>query len=458
MELVGLQLGNYLVRELAGEGAMALVYLAEHRALDRKVAVKVLKSELASDPQMVDRFMKEAQMASAIRSPHVADVFDVGALQDGRPFFSMEWLPGRSLADILRSERRFSVWRAIHIARGISDGLEAAHARGIVHRDLKPENVFLVYENDDADFAKVLDFGIARSSFPSVVERKTEAGSLWGTPFYMSPEQLRGEAVDARADLYSLGVIVFEMLTGRLPFVAEQLGELLVAHLTQSPPSMSSLDSAISPALDAVVRKALAKDPTDRFTKLSQFVAALEQARDELPRASAPGGACDETQTIVRARPRYGRRAGLATSVALVAGVVGFAVRTSHAPAPTSESKIEAGAPLAALAPVAIEIHAEPASAELFIDDKKVENPLSRSFPAGEWSHLIEARAPGYVPKSSWVSFEKERVVTLALEPVPVSPPPPSLPKVKTFASSTTKTSKPTVRKPVNPLLTDYPQ
>ncbi len=221
---VGRTIGNFVLSRKVGEGGMGAVYLGEHNRISRRAAIKVLLPELASEPEVVARFLNEARASADIKHPHVIEISDFGELDDGTSYLVMEWLQGRSLADRMGAAR-VPVTQALHIGRQIAEALEAAHQRGVVHRDLKPDNVFLVERDGDADFVKVLDFGIAKI-LRGATELHTQTGAIMGTPGYMAPEQCRGEVVDPRADLYALGVILYEMLGGRLPFEAEGLGEL----------------------------------------------------------------------------------------------------------------------------------------------------------------------------------------------------------------------------------------
>ncbi|HYG69095.1 MAG TPA: serine/threonine-protein kinase, partial [Anaeromyxobacteraceae bacterium] len=256
-----------MLRRLGG-GGMGTVYLCEHVLLRRRVAVKVLRDELVRDPELVERFRNEAVAASRIGGDHVVDVLDLGRTADGAYYYVMEALDGRSLGAVLREDGPLQVGRALGLVAQVCRALSAAHARGVVHRDLKPENVFVVVGDDGAERAKVIDFGISRVDAPGGGGRLTRAGAIIGTPEYMSPEQAAGTAVDHRADVYGTGVLLYELLTGALPLEGETPLATLVAHQSRIPDPPSTRRAGIPPDVDAVVLRALAKRPEDRFDSM----------------------------------------------------------------------------------------------------------------------------------------------------------------------------------------------
>jgi len=269
-----------LLREV-GAGSMGVVYEAEHVHIHRRVAVKVLKHELASNADAVRRLEREAQLTSDLGHPNIVQCRDFGYSRDGRVYLVMEWLEGETLE--ARLERQsIDALTAIDIALQTSAALAEAHAHEVVHRDLKPANLFLTLDREGNLRVKVLDFGIAKLTEAQV--SLTATGVVVGTPNYMSPEQATGGPVDARADLYALGVILYEMVTGTVPFVGDSALSVLHQHSTQMPAAPSELapDRQIPPALETIVMRCLAKRPADRYASASQLGAALEQVRREL--------------------------------------------------------------------------------------------------------------------------------------------------------------------------------
>jgi serine/threonine protein kinase len=274
---IGQTIGNYKIMAKLGEGGMGLVYLAEHPLIGRKVALKAIHPELSRNAEVVSRFMTEAKSVNQIGNEHIVDVSDFGNTPEGEFYFIMEFLQGESLADRLRRERLLPAARALQIASQVADALAASHAHGIIHRDLKPENIFLINRGQTTDFVKVLDFGLAKlTQGEEKVSHKTRTGSVMGTPYYMSPEQCEGKAnIDHRADVYSLGVILFEMMTGRVPFGGEGYGEIIVKHLTTPAPAPRDINPAITPEQQAVILRALQKSRDARYASMMEFNAAL---------------------------------------------------------------------------------------------------------------------------------------------------------------------------------------
>jgi serine/threonine-protein kinase len=266
--------GRYVVEAVIGEGGMGVVYRCRRKVFDKLVAVKILRVDLARNPEVTERFATEAKAASAIGNPHIVDVFDFGELPDGATYFAMEYLEGHTLGTLLQSEGLVGSDRVVPIGRQMAEGLAAAHAAGIVHRDLKPENVFVVDKNG-ADFVKILDFGIAKVA--GLESKITRAGAVFGTPHYMSPEQCRGGTIDHRSDVYALGVLLYEMATGRVPFDAENPLTILSMHLNDPPKRFDSFAPPVDapPGLESVVQKCLQKAPEDRFQSMSGVVEAL---------------------------------------------------------------------------------------------------------------------------------------------------------------------------------------
>jgi len=284
--LIGTHFDRYRVLEKLGEGGMGAVYAVEHLLLRKRLAMKVLRLDIAENEEIAARFHNEAIAVSRIHHEHVVEVTDFGWLEDGRPYLVMEELRGRSLAEILALERRLSLPRALRFVEQVAQALAAAHAAGVVHRDLKPANVF-VMDAGHGEQVKVLDFGISKVRAQDL--RLTRLGRVVGTPEYMSPEQGAGLEVDARSDVYALGVLLFELVTGRPPFLATNPVEVLMMHQSTQPPLLQQVrpDLPVSPALEALVSRLLAKRPSDRPQTMDQCLAALRPLSAEVPRPSS---------------------------------------------------------------------------------------------------------------------------------------------------------------------------
>jgi serine/threonine-protein kinase len=271
---------RYEVIEPLGEGGMGTVYKVRHVTLDRMFAMKVLRRDLAADEGLAARFMQEARATAAIHHPAVVAINDFGTLDDGAPFFVMELLVGETLATRMRARGLLDPREAAGIARRLADALGAAHAAKVIHRDLKPENVFLVGVSTGkalTDDVRIVDFGAAKIVGAS---KLTRPGVVFGTPYYMSPEQASGQPVDARADIYSLGVLLYEMLSGALPFEADTYMGVLTKHMfaTAAKPSERVPSGAPLGALDAVVMRALEKEPSARYATMADFAEAIRRA------------------------------------------------------------------------------------------------------------------------------------------------------------------------------------
>ena len=289
--LIGVTIGNYEVRYKIGVGGMGAVYMAEHPLIGKKVALKVLHSEFSSNEDVVTRFFHEAKAVNDIQHPNIVDILDYGVIPSQGPntvYFIMEFLDGVSLAQLFRDEAPLAPERALAIALQIADALGASHSKGIVHRDLKPDNIMLIQRGRETDFVKVLDFGIAKLTGEHKGSMRTRTGIVMGTPAYMSPEQCEGRgSVDHRTDVYALGILLYEMLTGQVPFTGEGYGEILVKHLTQPPPAPSTIRGVLPPHVEAVVLKALEKSPEARYANMEAFMTALA---DPVGHVEAHGG------------------------------------------------------------------------------------------------------------------------------------------------------------------------
>ncbi|HEY1586736.1 MAG TPA: serine/threonine-protein kinase, partial [Polyangia bacterium] len=304
-DLTGKLLNNrYLVEDKLGEGGFGAVYRATQTQMNRKVALKVLHAKMAKDPQVVGRFKREAQASSLLRAPHTVQVYDFDQSPDGLMYLAMEILQGRSVHATLAQDGPLPPARLYGVMDGIADSLGEAHGHGIVHRDIKPENIYLE-TRPTPDFVKVLDFGIAKivsgeglggSSGPAL----TAAGQTLGTLEYMSPEQLMGAQLDGRSDLYALGILSYEMVTGALPFICKTPGEMITAHLKTMPPPPSQMapDRGIPPLLDQVILKLLAKKRDDRYRDTTELRGDLARLmRGETGAAAAFASSASSTSS-----------------------------------------------------------------------------------------------------------------------------------------------------------------
>ena len=289
--VLGTTVGSYEVIAKIAEGGMGAVYRAQHRLIGKPAAIKVILPELSANQELVNRFFNEARAASTIHHPGIVEIFDFGYLPTGLAFIVMEFLEGEPLTRRIVGRGRLDERTALAILRGIASALAAAHAKGIIHRDLKPDNIYLVPDPDvpGGERPKLLDFGIAKLTEQGASALQTRSGAMMGTPAYMSPEQCRGAGgVDARSDLYALGCILYEMLTGRTPFVAEGVGELIAAHLMHAPTPPRALVPELSTTTEALVLQLLGKRPEDRVQSASELAKLLGQgSMPQLPERAA---------------------------------------------------------------------------------------------------------------------------------------------------------------------------
>ena len=340
----GRMLGDrYQIGEVIGRGGMAEVHEGRDLRLGRRVAVKILRPDLARDPSFQARFRREAQSAAALNHPNIVAVYDTGEdtlMGEGEtavivPYIVMEYVDGMTLRQLLASGRRLLPERALEISAGVLSALDYAHRHGIVHRDIKPANVMLTRTGD----VKVMDFGIARAMNDTNTATMTAAQSVMGTAQYLSPEQARGEVVDARSDLYSASVLLYELLTGKPPFTGESPVSIAYQHVSEMPTPPSQVDPGVTPEIDAVVLRALAKSPDDRYQTAAEFRADVERAIAGSPvTAAVPMITIDQTQQLtpvaaagIQQRPTYrgksktGRRIGFTfiSLVAIVGAILG---------------------------------------------------------------------------------------------------------------------------------------
>ncbi len=277
--------GKYHLRAILGSGGMGTVFEAQHTAIGRMLAIKILNPEWTQDPVAIKRFNQEAWAAGSIGHPNLCDVIDIGALPDGRPFLVMERLYGKTLCEHIDHELRLPVAETIDIVMQMLAGLAIIHLRGIVHRDIKPDNVFLSEHPGYPTVAKLLDFGVSKV-LPGARDdwddksALTNTGIVMGTPYYVSPEQARAlKDIDARADIYACGVVMYEALTGVRPFEGTEFHALMLAIVQGNPKPPSRLRSDISPVLDQIISKAMSVDRDARYRDASQMARALDAVR-----------------------------------------------------------------------------------------------------------------------------------------------------------------------------------
>jgi serine/threonine-protein kinase len=430
--------GRYRVDGVLGRGGMGVVYHARHEVLDKPFAIKILLP--TEDADVVERFVNEAKAATAIGNDHIVDTVDFGQLPDGSTYFVMEYLEGRTLSQRIKAERVIPVSVAISIGTQIAEGMSAAHRAGIVHRDLKPENIFLTKSDEGEDFVKLLDFGIAKMQAREI--KLTRAGTIFGTPHYMSPEQASASEVDSRADIYSLGVILYEMLAGQVPFDAENPMGLLTQHLYSAPVALTSREDApqtISADLDAIVLTCLAKQPAERYASMDELAEDLRRVEvGEPPKALAAllsRGDRESSEAVVRqAKKRLRGRSGRTTTwviagtltLAAAAGTA-FVLNQQSEPKPQREPQPKpvvaphARPPPERLAsPIRREVALvfSPIDSEVFRDGKSIGTmPVTVHVAKGEVV-TVEIRRDGFYPEK--VPLDGSRpVVIVRLTPIP---------------------------------------
>lgn len=450
--------GRYNVEKVLGEGGMGLVYKATHTTLGKTLAVKVLRPEVSKNEEIVARFRQEAQSASAIGNQHIIDISDFGSLPDGSTYFVMEFLTGKSLTEALKEG--FDVKRTINVAKQLCNALGSAHEIGVVHRDMKPDNVQLIERGGSRDFVKVLDFGIAKVG--GAGSKLTQAGQVFGTPHYMSPEQCAGTNVDHRTDIYALGVILYEMACGFVPFDADNLMGILTKHLYEEPirPTELPPPTNVSPALEAVIMKCLAKKVDQRYQSMADVLADLDAisfgltpmaVAEQVSRNTAMANlAAREATTgmtvsmgepvVPTTKPIIPIMIGL-VALALVGGGVSMMMGGDKAgddvnvvapavaaPAPLP-APAPAPAPVAAPEPVVaaagettgrkVTISSEPAGAEVYMNGSLLGNtPFVLEKPTGSDRIEIELRQAGYTETKVQIVALTGENVSVGLKPV----------------------------------------
>src|SRR5262245_11938339 len=330
-ELVGVTLsGRYLVTRKVGQGGMGAVYEATHTLIGKRVAVKVLLEKYARREAIVQRLEQEARLASSCQNEHIIDITDFGTTEDGRTFVVMEYLEGESLSECLARETRLPEQRILRIISQAASALAAAHAKGIVHRDIKPENLFLLRRKDQ-DFVKVVDFGISKSLRASdeaeEQPRLTQTGMVLGTPLYMSSEQARGDdELDARVDIYALGVIMYEASTGRVPFVGNNYLSVISQVLNEDAKPPREIRPELSEELEAIVLRAMETERGGRYASASEVLADVTGLLDDPTRSTERAKITGPRRKIGRARSKSPLK--IAVWIALVAVVISAVVTT----------------------------------------------------------------------------------------------------------------------------------
>lgn len=455
---------RYKIEAILGEGGMGVVYRCRHTIIDKKVAMKVLRADLARDREVTERFLNEAKAASAIGNPHIIDISDFGQLPDGSTYFVMEHLDGSPLSDLVGDGRAVSVPRILHIARQLSEGLAAAHNANIVHRDLKPDNIFLIDRGTERDFVKILDFGIAKVSTGE--GKLTRAGAVFGTPHYMSPEQAAGAPIDHRCDIYSLGVILYELASGKVPFDADNFMGILTQHMYKAPVPIRALvpqPQDIPPGLEAIVLKCLSKRPEQRYQTMQEFIddvdrtvqgtipAAVTEMMERsagfnvpadyfkksampAPVPATPGGGRAEKNHW----PLFAGLAGVLAAVGIVVAIFARSVLSTAAPPtqPEVAPQVSAGraassapATSASAAPTIpikqVLLAVEPNDAEVFDEEKSLgRSPVALEIPKGETLKLSVTR-DGYKQKELEVDGTQDKVLVQLEKEHVVRPPVP---------------------------------
>jgi eukaryotic-like serine/threonine-protein kinase len=343
--------GRYRIVQHIASGGMAAVYRAEHVNSHVPFAIKVLHPELSGNAEISARFQREVQACRRVQHPHIVAASDFGRLPDGCLFMVLEYTPGDDLCVVLFRHKPFAQERAVKIALQVSLALIAAHSAGVVHRDLKPDNIMLIARDGDPDYVKVVDFGIAK--LPARGQPLTALGSVFGTPEYMAPEQARGTQVDERTDLYTIGIVLYEMLTGATPFAGDNIGQVIMAQLTKAPPA---LPPTVDPELSELVMQLLSKDPAARPQTAAEVAARLHRILSRL----AP-----------------------AHPVLFTPPVTSFAQQVAAAPAPAPAAAPHAVAPLPAV-PAPVPYARPPAAAPL----------AAASYPAQPPVAVVQATPP----------------------------------------------------------------
>jgi serine/threonine-protein kinase len=468
--------GRYSISRLLGKGGMGSVYQGQHTVIGKQVAVKFLRGEFANSEEMVKRFYREAQAAAAIGHRNIIDVMDVGVSAQGEPFLVMEYLEGESLSSMISRTGPLDLAAACGILEPVLQALAAAHEKGIVHRDLKPENVFLVKQQSGTPIVKLIDFGISKITKVGDHTRLTQTGSLLGTPAYMAPEQAKGLEVDARTDIHAVGVLLYEMLTGELPYVGDNYNTLLLAVMTEPPRPPIVVNPGFPAEAEELVLRFLAKEPegrpADAIAALAELrkLAGFDHREQRLTQIAAGitkttiaggdlGGSFDETvdskvaadmlsemaragtpgewvgTSVARPTRRWGLLvASITTAVVLITGAVvavlvfgGSGDLDAQVNLGTGAAPEAAADAVEALAPgdegVLIEVKGAPEGAKIYYKDSLVPvNPFRVT--TGKTIVPLRVEADGYEPLKVSVIPSEDRVVDAPLKKVEPAPPP----------------------------------
>ncbi len=447
----GSKVGEYRIDRLIGEGGFGAVYRATHPLIGKTAAIKVIKQEYSGHPEMVSRFVAEARAVNAIGHRNIIDIFGFGRLPDGRHYYVMELCDGETLEAHIHARGPLAVADALEILRPLARALDAAHSHGIAHRDLKPENIFLANVGEPKPLVKLLDFGIAKLTGGLGAQHKTEAGMPMGTPAYMSPEQVNGAVVDARTDVYSFGIVAFEVLTASLPFLGESALDVMVKQAGVPPPPLSAMRPELAP-LDHAVLHMMAKEPTARPDSAILAVDALTEAavragmvdRRQFPplaaerplEAQVPVVEAEPVLVgVIERRSRWLLPAALLLSGAI--GIVAFlALRSSPAAAPKASSPAAPAALSVLAAPiespssssvtaalpsqpsseiVQVSLALEPKDAEAYLGSTRIKaNPFS--LPRGSEPVTIELRKSGHITEKVALIPDRDRELTVTLK------------------------------------------
>ena len=417
-------LGSYRLEQLLGEGSMGQVFQARHVRLGRQVALKVLRSAFAHDSTFVRRFFQEAHAVNQINHEHIVEIFDfVEDPAGGHVYCVMELLRGQCLSDVLHQET-LGLARIRRLMVQVCAALGAAHQLGVVHRDIKPDNLFVAHKNGQEDFVKVLDFGVAKVLTAEGLNGTLD-GTIIGTPTYMSPEQAAGLPVDARADIYAVGTVLYELLSGRPPFVAPNFGQLMVKILTEAPPALPTLTPAgepIPPALAHLTLRCLAKEPEARPALLAEVITEL-LTDASLPPEERPTQPVRVPLALIARRPGNLLAAGLLAAVVTGLGLWWASAR-SDAPSAGEAVVAEARtlAPTAAPAPVSLTVRSVPEGARVVRADTGETlgvTPWVTSLPRSASPLGLRVELTGYRSSEHKVSLEDSATLEVPLVPVP---------------------------------------